>query len=77
MDPFRCLLPQQMQSSLKNAGYFYLSDEPKLPIKHTDPPPMHNASILVNSKIIDAVMTSVQESETGSSFLNAKDAVPM
>ena len=77
MDPFRCLLPQQMQSSLKNAGYFYLSDEPKLPIKHTYPPPMHNALILVNSKIIDAVMSSVQESETGSGFLNAKDAVPM
>jgi len=61
----------------RNAGYFYLSDEPKLPTKHTDPPPMHNAPILVNSKIIDAVMSSIQESETGSGFLNAKDAVPM
>ena len=61
----------------RNADYFYLSDEPNFPIKHDDPPPMHNAPILVNSKILDVVMSSVQESKTGSGFLNAKDAVPM
>ena len=61
----------------RNSGYFYLSDKPKLPITHTDPPPMHNAPVHVNSKIIDAVMYSVQESETGSGFINAKDAIPM
>ena len=61
----------------RNSGYFYLSDKPKLPITHTDPPPMHNAPVHVNSKIIDAVMSSVQESETGSGFINAKDAIPM
>jgi len=61
----------------RNAGYFYLSDKPKLPIKPDDPPPPLNAPVLVNSKIIDAVMSSVQESETASGFINAKDAAPM
>ena len=61
----------------RNSGYFYLSDKPKLPITHTDKPPMHNAPVHINSKIIDAVMSSVQESETGSGFINAKDAIPM
>jgi hypothetical protein len=61
----------------RNGGYFYLSSKPKLPIHPDDPPPPLNAPILVNSKIIDAVMSSVQESETGSGFINAKDAVPM
>jgi hypothetical protein len=60
-----------------NGGYFYLSDKPKLPIKPDDLPPPLNAPILINSKIIDAVMSSIQESETGSGFINAKDAVPM
>jgi len=51
----------------RNAGYFYLSDKPKLPIKPDDPPPPLNTPVLVNSKIIGAVMSSVQESsETGS-----------
>jgi hypothetical protein len=61
----------------RNSGFFYLSDKPKLPIKPEDPTPPLNASILVNSKVIDAVMSSVQESETGSGFINAKDAIPM
>jgi hypothetical protein len=61
----------------RNGGFFFLSDKPKLPIKPTDPAPPLNAPILVNSKVIDAVMSSVQESETGSGFINAKDAVPM
>jgi hypothetical protein len=60
-----------------NGGYFYLSNKPKLPINPDDPAPPLNAPILVNSKIIDAVMSSVQESGTGSRFINAKDAVPI
>ena len=58
-------------------GYFYLSDKPKLPIKSTDPMPTLNAPIHVNSKVIDAVMSSAQEAETGAGFFNAKDAVPL
>jgi hypothetical protein len=61
----------------RNGGFFYLSDKPKLPINPADPAPPLNAPILVNSKVIDAVMSSVQESETGSGFINAKDGVPM
>jgi hypothetical protein len=61
----------------RNGNFFFLSDKPKLPIKPEDPAPPLNAPILVNSKVIDAVMSSVQESETGSGFINAKDAVPM
>ena len=60
-----------------NGGFFYLSDKPKLPIKPNDPPPKLNALVLVNGKIIDTVMFSVQESETGSGFINGTDAVPL
>jgi hypothetical protein len=60
-----------------NGGFCFLSNKPKLPIEPGDPAPPLNAPILVNSKVIDAVMSSVQESETGSGFINAKDAVPM
>jgi len=59
----------------RNGGFFYLSNKPKLPIKPNDPPPPLNAPVLVNSKILDAVMSSIQESDSG--FINAKDAVPM
>jgi hypothetical protein len=41
-------------------GYHYLSDKPTYPIKSTDPLPKHSALSLINSKIIDAVMSSVQ-----------------
>ena len=61
----------------RGGGYFFLSDKPKLPISPDDPPPQHNAPILVNSKVIPNVMSSVQESETGMGFLNARDAVPL
>ena len=60
-----------------NGGLFYLSYKPKLPIKPNDPPPKLNAPILVNSKIIDTAVSYVQESETGSGFINGKDDVPL
>ena len=58
-------------------GFCCLSDKTKLQIKSNDPPPKINAPVLVNRKIIDTVMSSVQESETGSGFINGKDAVPL
>jgi hypothetical protein len=58
-----------------SGGYFYLSTKPKLPISPDGPPPPLNALTLVNSKIIDAAMSFVQES--GSRFINSKDAVPI
>ena len=61
----------------RKGGFFYLSDKPKLPIKPNDPPPKLNAPVLVNIKIINTVMFSVQESETGSGFINGSDAVPL
>jgi hypothetical protein len=58
-------------------GFFYLSDKPTLPIKADASPPTPNMPIHVLCKIIDAVMSSAQEAETGAGFLNAKDAIPM
>ena len=61
----------------RNGGLFYLSDKPKLPIRPNDPPPKLNSPVIVKSKIIDTVISSVQESETGSGFINGKDAAPL
>ena len=36
-----------------------------------------NASVLANIKIIDTIISSVQESETRSSFINGKYSVPL
>ena len=49
----------------RGAGYFFLSNKPNLPIHPNDPPPPTNGPIDVNCKVIDAVMSSAQESETG------------
>ena len=61
----------------RNGGFFYLYDKLKLQIKQNDPPPKLNAPVLFNRKIIDNIMSYVQESETGSGFINRKDAVPL
>ena len=58
-------------------GYYFLSDKPKLPIRANDPPPPLNRAISVKSKIIDAVMSSAQEAETGAGFYNAKEIIPL
>ena len=58
-------------------GYFFLSDKPALPIKADSPEPTPNMPVHVLCKIIDAVMSSAQEAETGAGFLNAKEAIPM
>ena len=60
-----------------NCGLFYLSDKPKPPIKPKDHPQKLNAPFLVNRKIINKVMSSVKEYETGSGFINRKNAVPL
>ena len=65
------------KSRSRNGGFFYLSDNPKLPIKPNDPPPKINASAFVNSKTINTVISSAQESETGSGFINRKVDVPL
>ena len=67
----------ESKSRSRNGGFFYLSNKPKLTMKPNGPPPKLNAPVLVNSKIIDTVMYSVQESETVSGFINGKYAVPL
>jgi hypothetical protein len=58
-------------------GFHYLSDKPTLPIKATDAEPTPNGPVNILCKIIDAVMSSAQETETGAGFLNGQDLVPM
>ena len=61
----------------RNCDFFYLSDKPKLLIKPNDLRPKLNAPVLVNRKTINTVMSSVQESETGSGFINSKYTVAL
>lgn len=56
-------------------GYHYFSSKPKLPIHDHDPPPPHNHPVFVLCKIIEAVMSSTQESETGGGYMNAKEGL--
>ena len=58
-------------------GFYYLSSRPSLPIAPNDNPPPLNGPIMANSKIIDAVMSSAQEAETGAGFFNAKEILPL
>ena len=58
-------------------GFYYLSARPSLPITSNDNPPPLNGPIMANSKIIDAVMSSAQEAETGAGFFNAKEILPL
>ena len=58
-------------------GYYYLSSKPNLPILANAPAPPLNAPIAVKSKIIDAVMSSASEAETGAGFYNAKELLSL
>ena len=49
----------------------------KLTINPNYPPSKLNAPFLSNKKIIIAVISFVQESETGSGLISVKDAVPI
>ena len=58
-------------------GYAFLSDRPTFPIYHDHKPPTPNAPIHIVCKIIDAVMSSAQEAETGAGYITARDLVPI
>ena len=58
-------------------GFMFFSDKPTLPITPDQQAPPTNTPVLVTSKVIDAVMSSAQESETGAGFNNARDAIPI
>ena len=60
----------------KASGVAFLSDAPKFPILPDDPPPTPNHAVIVVCKIIDAVMSSTQEAETGAGFVTARTLVP-
>ena len=63
------------KSRSQSGGYHYFSNKPKLPIKSYEPPPKHNHPVIVLRKVIDAVMSSTQESETGGGYINSKEAL--
>ena len=58
-------------------GYHEFSDKPKLPILADSPALMHNHPVLALCKKMYAVMSSIQESETGSAFINARHTIPI
>ena len=70
------IIPMNPKLALATAFYYTFSEKPKLPIKPNDTPPKLNEPVLVNSKIIDTVMYYIQESESGSSFINRKMLCP-
>ena len=58
-------------------GFFYLSKKPNLPIDPSQPAPPDNGPILILCKILDTIMSSAQEAETGAAFVNTRKAIPM
>jgi len=55
-------------------GYFFMSDPlPRSPPDPDDPPPAFNGPVLVNSSIIQPVLSSAAEAELAALFYNAKD----
>ena len=60
-----------------NGDYFHLTKNLEFPIKTGDQLPPFNAPVLINTNKIDAVISLVQEPETGSSFINEKYEVPI
>ena len=67
----------EFKARSRAGGFHFLSDKPHLPIKSNSLPPTLNGPVNTISKIIDAVMSSAQEAETGAGYLNAKELVPM
>ena len=65
----------ETKSRSQARGYHCFSKKPKLPIKSDDSPPKHNHHVLFPRKVIDAVMSSTQESETCGGYINAKEAL--
>ena len=58
-------------------AYIYLSSKPTIPITANSPAPPHNNAIHVVCKLIDAVMSSAQEAETGAGYITAKELAPL
>ena len=54
-------------------GYHYISKKPKLHIKSDNPPSKHNHPVIVLRTVVDAVMSSTQESKTCGSYNDSKE----
>ena len=70
-----CLTEPRARS--RAGGFFYLSKKPNIPIDPSQPAPPDNGAILVLCQIIDTIMSSAQEAETGAAFINARKAIPI
>jgi hypothetical protein len=73
----------ERQARSRAGGLFFLSDKPATyaaaltaPDPNSKPPPL-NGAIHVHSSIMDAVLSSATEAETGALFNTAKDAAPL
>ena len=67
----------ESKARLRCGGFYFLSSKTNLPINSDDPAPPINDPIATNSSIIDTVMSSAQEAETGAGFFNAQQLVPL
>ena len=58
-------------------GFYYLSSKPQYPITATQPAPPLDGAIATKSKILDNVMSSASEAETGAGYYNARQLLPL
>ena len=58
-------------------GVGFLSSKPSFPIHNDSTPPPSNAAIMIVCKIIDAVMSSAQEAETGAGYITTRELAPI
>ena len=65
----------ESKSRSRAGGYAFLRDKPNIPIHPDAPVPPQNAPIDVLNRVIDAVMSSAQEAETGAGYMNACNLV--
>ena len=52
-------------------------EKTKLTMQYENLPTKHNHPVLELRQVIDAVMSSIQESETGGGYMNTKEALPI
>ena len=58
-------------------GVSFLSSKPSFCIHNDSKPPPTNAAILIVYKVIDAVMSSAQEPETGAWYITTRELAPV
>ena len=58
-------------------GFYYLSAKPQYPITASQPAPPANGAIATKCKILDHMISSASEAETGAGYYNAKQLLPL